>query len=231
MNNKDEIGNSVFSSGVPLHGNLWDKQYLTKETGWDLKGVSPPIKTYIDTLINKNLKILIPGCGNAYEAEYLMQQGFKNVTLIDISSTLINVLKEKFKSQPIRVIHGDFFEHTGDYDLIVEQTFFCAISPSLRERYAVKCFHLLRENGKIAGLLFNTIFEKTGPPFGGNRNDYIKLFNPMFELEQFDTCSNSVKPRAGNELFVEMKKRNIPGEQVLLLSNTDFTNSNSAKKQ
>ncbi len=40
---------------------------------------SPPLKSYIDKLKNKNLKILITGCGNAYEAEWLLQNDFNNV--------------------------------------------------------------------------------------------------------------------------------------------------------
>jgi copper chaperone CopZ len=217
MENK-ELLCCVTACGLPLEANFWDKQYQNNETGWDLKGVSPPIKSYVDTLSDKHISILIPGCGNAYEAEYLLQQGFDNVTLIDISSTLVNALKEKFAGKPINILHGDFFEHSNTYDLIIEQTFFCALNPSLRERYAVKTFQLLKENGKVAGLLFNTVFEKAGPPFGGNREEYVKLFEPLFELKQFDTCTNSVKPRAGNELFIEMQKRNLPAEYVKLFS-------------
>jgi hypothetical protein len=34
--------------------------------------VSLPIKAYIDTLKDKDIAILIPGCGNTYEAAYLL---------------------------------------------------------------------------------------------------------------------------------------------------------------
>jgi hypothetical protein len=44
-----------------------------------------PIKNYIDTLKDKDIAILIPGCGNTYEAAYLLEQGFTNVTVIDIA--------------------------------------------------------------------------------------------------------------------------------------------------
>ena len=61
--------------------NLWIKSIGTTninpiQLGWDLGEVSPPIKSYIDTLEDKNIRILIPGCGNTYEAEYLLEQGF-----------------------------------------------------------------------------------------------------------------------------------------------------------
>ena len=80
----------------PLDQQYWDSQYKAKSTGWDLGEVSPPIKSYIDTLENKNCRILIPGCGNTYEAEYLLQKGFTNVTVIDIAPTLVENIKQKF---------------------------------------------------------------------------------------------------------------------------------------
>lgn len=223
MDKKEQTECCVTTCGLPLNANFWDTQYQNNETGWDLSTVSPPLKSYIDTLTNKNLRILIPGCGNAYEAEYLLQQGFTNVTLIDISATLVNRLQGKLANQPIRIIHGDFFEHTETYDLILEQTFFCALNPSLRERYAAKVYHLLKPEGRVAGLLFNVVFEKAGPPFGGKKEDYVKLFEPLFELNQFDTCTNSVKPRAGNELFIEMVKRDTATTLVKLYAVSGIT--------
>ena len=88
----------------------WDSQYKDKTTGWDIGYVSPPMKTYIDSLTDKNLEILIPGCGNTYEAEYLLQQGFHHVTVIDIAPTLVEKLQSKFAGNPnIHIVLGDFF--------------------------------------------------------------------------------------------------------------------------
>lgn len=211
---KEELQCCVTTSGLPLNANYWDKQYQNNEKGWDLHQVSPPLQSFIDTLTDKSMRILIPGCGNAYEAEYLLSKGFPEVTLIDISSTLVNRLKEKHAGKPIRILHADFFDHNGKYDLILEQTFFCALDPSLRARYVNKCFTLLNESGRVAGVLFNVEFEKSGPPYGGKREDYIKLFEPLFNLLQFDTCKNSIKPRMGNELFIEMEKKKLPFETL-----------------
>ena len=102
--------------------DYWNKQYVEHTTGWDLGEVSPPLKAYVDQLNNKNLCILIPGGGNSYEAEYLIQQGFTDITIIDIAPALIEKLKEKFTNKKaIKIILGDFFQHEGQYDLILEQ--------------------------------------------------------------------------------------------------------------
>ena len=186
-----------------LDKEFWDNKYKNGQTGWDLGEVSPPIKTYIDQLDNKNINILIPGAGNAYEAEYLLEKGFKNITIIDIAPRLVEKLKNKWKDNAnIRILQGDFFEHKGQYDLIIEQTFFCAIDPSQRRKYVRKMKELLKENGKLVGLLFNRHFEG-GPPFGGSKEEYEEMFKQHLVLNVFEIADNSINPRSGMELWID----------------------------
>ena len=186
----------------------WNNQYIGNSTGWDLGEVSPPIKEYIDQLTNKNLRILIPGCGNTYEAEYLLAHQFTNITVIDIAPALVEKLKKKYTSNScIKILLGDFFEHEGEYDLIIEQTFFCAISPTLREKYVAKMKSLLAPNGKLTGVLFDTVFEHEGPPFGGRKAQYVSLFEKHFNLKHFEKCYNSFHKRKETELFISLVKK------------------------
>ncbi len=101
----------------------WDQMYKKGQVGWDIGYVSTPLKEYFDQLVNKSIKILIPGAGNAYEWEDLHSKGFRNVKVIDISSYPIDLLREKHPQSQQDFIHGDFFSHAGKYDLILEQTF------------------------------------------------------------------------------------------------------------
>ncbi len=190
-----------------LNANYWDERYKTNAIGWDMGQVSPPLKTYIDSLGDKNVHILIPGCGNTYEADYLLQKGFTNVTVIDIAPTLVQKLKEKYTgNKHIKIVLGDFFEHLGHYDLILEQTFFCALDPALRKKYKDKMYSLLNPGGKLAGVLFSIQFEEAGPPFGGSKEEYEQLFRDHFEFLRFEPCANSHPKRQGNELFIELEK-------------------------
>ena len=192
-----------------LDQEYWDTQYKTNATGWDLGKISPAIEAFTKTLENKNTRILIPGCGNSYEAEHLLNEGFTNITVIDIAPTLIENLQKKFQNNPnIQIILGDFFEHQADYELIIEQTFFCALPPTMREQYVRKMHELLSDKGKLVGLLFNKTFE-SGPPFGGSQSEYEQLFEPYFEFLQMDLCQNSIKPRANSELFIEFQKKDL----------------------
>jgi len=194
--------------GLPLNADYWDSRYKLNETGWDLQQVSPPLKAYFDQLHNKDIRILIPGCGNAYEAEYLYKKGFKNITLVDIAETLVKRLQQQFAQTTIKVLHKDIFDLKGKFDLIIEQTLFCAIDPMLRKTYVETMHALLAENGKLVGVLFDKEFEKQGPPFGGCKCQYEPLFKPFFEFNTFEKCYNSIDSRAGEELFINFSKKN-----------------------
>ncbi len=206
INTEEKYG--VDGNCIPLDETYWNGQYEANTTGWDLGEVSPPLKAYIDQLANKNLRILIPGCGNTYEAGYLLQQGFTDVTVIDIAPLLVAHLKEKYKGNPhIKIILGDFFHHEGQYDLVLEQTFFCALPPHLRNDYVMKMQELLAPHGKLAGVLFDRAFEQQGPPFGGSKIQYEPMFEKGFMLKKIEPCYNSFIKRKDTELFVILIKK------------------------
>lgn len=191
-----------------LDDNYWSSRYADNTAAWDTGSITSPLKKYFEQLQDKNISILIPGCGNSYEAEYLLQNGFTKITLIDISTVLCKKIEEGFSeylSKGLTIICGDFFRQEGQYDLIVEQTFFCALDISLRKNYAEKMQQLLKPAGKLVGVLFNREFENN-PPFGGSEEEYRKLFEPYFSIEIMEACYNSIEKRAGAELFVIFKK-------------------------
>lgn len=190
-----------------LNKAYWEARWLNNQTGWDIGAVSTPLKTYFDQLTNKQLKILIPGCGNAYEGEYLIKNGFENTFLIDISSNAALHVFERFTGlKKSNFFVDDFFNHQGTYDLIIEQTFFCALHPSQRKLYVEKMHQLLSPNGKLVGVLFNDQLNSDFPPFGGFLEDYKSLFSELFSFKTFEMCKNSIKPRQGRELFINLKK-------------------------
>ena len=189
-----------------LSSQYWNERYKTSNIGWDLGEISPPIKAYIDQLTDKSVQILIPGCGNGYEAEYLCQLGFTNVHVLDFASEPLLDLKKRVPTFPENSLHqDDFFAHEGQYNIIIEQTLFCAIDPSLRTEYVQTIKRLLASNGKLVGVLFNRDFEG-GPPFGGNKTEYEQLFSKEFLSVKMEECYNSVAPRQGSELFVKIVK-------------------------
>ncbi len=195
---------------MDLNEAFWDNRYKTKVTGWDLGKVSTPLKTYFDQLTDKSIKILIPGGGNSYEAECLNKKGFKNVYVVDLSKTALENIKDRVPNFPEKhLIHNDFFKLNMAFDLIIEQTFFCALHPSLRPDYAKKMAELLTKNGKLAGLLFNVPLYQDHPPFGGNKKEYLGYFKPYFNIEIMDRCYKYNKRRKDDELFIKFIKNKL----------------------
>ena len=191
---------------IQLSKDIWNERYHNKETGWDIGHISTPLKEYFDQMLDKDLTILIPGCGNAYEAEYLIQLGFKKVYLIDWAQKALDEFQKRNSKFPANnLICGNFFEHKGIYDLIIEQTFFCAINPSLREDYVVKMKSLLAMNGKLVGLLFNDKLYSNRPPFGGKKSEHLELFSKHFQQVTMEKAYNSIATRKGRELFIVIR--------------------------
>lgn len=191
-----------------LTKQYWNNRYLNNDFSWDIGEVSLPLKTYIEQLNNKELTILIPGAGNAYEAEFLFNKGFKNVVVLDFAEEPLQNIKKRLPDFPKeQLIKQDFFEHKGQYDLIIEQTFFCAIDPSLRKQYVSQMYNLLKPKGRLVGLLFNDPLNDDKPPFGGNIKEYQTLFSESFDIKTLEPCFNSIKPRNGKELFIILEKK------------------------
>lgn len=194
---------------MALDRTFWETRYQVGDTGWDLGGPSAPLKAYIDQLRDKDLRILIPGAGRAYEAEYLHRHGFPNVTVIDLTEAPYADLLARCPDFPKdHLLVGDLFQHEGQYDRIIEQTCFCAIDPALRAAYVKKACELLVQGGKLVGVLFDDPkpAKGEGPPFGGSRAEYESLFKPHFPQVTFTPCHNSIPPRAGRELWMNAPK-------------------------
>lgn len=199
---------SGYKNGRRLGRDFWDNNWLSGRTGWDIGHASPPITEYMHQYQNKDASILIPGCGNAYEVEFLADNGYTDITLLDISPVAVKIASSKFKHlTQIKIICENFFKYQGKHDLIIEQTFFSAILPEQRTEYVKHAHSLLNDNGKIIGVLFDRTFPHQGPPFGGNSFEYKSLFEPLFDIRVMDTCYNSIPPRADSEVFIHLIKK------------------------
>lgn len=190
---------------INLNENYWTERYRNGYTGWDIGHASPPLVQYLDQIDDRKIRVLIPGAGNGYEAAEAYRMGFMDLHLLDISEIPLQRFASQFPDFPKnQIYHADFFEHEGKYDLILEQTFFCALDPSLRVDYCKKVNELLKPNGKLVGVLFGIEFERSGPPFGGKIADYRSLFEQYFEIKKLEPCFNSIPPRAGSEIFIQL---------------------------
>jgi len=192
---------------LQINKSYWENLYKNNQLGWDIGYISTPLKEYIDQLTDKNLKILIPGSGIGYEAEYLYNKGFLQTFYLDYSKAAVKNFKKKSPEFPAEnIIEKDFFEQQGNYDLILELAFFTSIIPEEREKLADKIFRLLKPGGKYVGVFFNHEFKLNEPPFGAMKETYLELIKDKFKVKTFKIAYNSIKPRAGRELFFIFEK-------------------------
>ncbi len=192
-----------------LNKTFWENRYRDGQTGWDIGYPAPALTAYIDQLADTNSRILVPGAGRGYEAAYLWQQGFRNLTVLDIATRPLQAVRAKIPDLPeANTVQADFFAwQGGPFDLILEHTFFCAIPPGRRPDYARAMHRLLAPGGRLAGLLFDFPLTGSGPPFGGSKAEYEGLFAPYFTLKRLERATNSIAPRAGTELFFIFEKK------------------------
>lgn len=191
-----------------LNKSYWEDRYQNKEDFWNAKSITTPLKAYIDQLEDKSIQVLVPGVGHGHELVYLHKQGFTESVGVDFTTI---AFEQTIENEPSiskdAVVIADFFQHQGKYDLILEQTFFCSLPVVKRKDYVQKMHELLQPEGKLVGLLFDTTFEHDTPPYGGDKDEYLALFEPYFTIEVMERAFNSIKPRQDRELFIILKKK------------------------
>lgn len=193
-----------------LDEEYWNLRYINHQTNWDIGFPSPAIVKWLDNQQNLDLKILIPGAGLGHEVRYAFHKGFNHIYYMDYADHAIKSFKKRCPNFPEEhILTGDFFNLplNNYFDIIIEQTFFCAQKPSNREDYVTKIHDLLKSDGKLIGLLFETEFDKDGPPFGGRKSDYQNLFDKKFDILKMAKSNLSIPPREGLEIWIDLLKK------------------------
>ena len=190
-----------------LDSEYWNNRYIQNQTGWDMGMPSPPLMEYLRSSVDKDARILLPGAGNAHEAAQAFREGYQHVYVIDWAQRAKEMFLKRFQDSPeSQYICGDFFSHSGRYDCILEQTFFCALDPVLRAKYVMKMAELLAPTGVLAGVWFDIEMEG-GPPYGGSMDEYKALFSPYLHILKAENCRNSITARKGKEVFLLLEIR------------------------
>ena len=170
---------------------FWESRYRDNVVPWDAGKVPAALQEYARNL-SPGARVLIPGCGSAYEAAYLSDKGF-DVLAIDFSPAAVKVAKKNLGRFGNIVRLADFFafDFGQPFDVVYERAFLCALPPRMWPQYAPRTAHLLRPGGELAGFFF---FQKTerGPPFGTSPDALHALLDPGFELVEDKTVTDSI---------------------------------------
>ncbi len=80
--------------------NHWENVFKTKDTT-QVSWYQPKPETSLNLIKNlgltKSSRIIEIGSGDSFLADYLLQEGFKDITLLDISDTALNTIKQRLK--------------------------------------------------------------------------------------------------------------------------------------
>jgi SAM-dependent methyltransferase len=185
--------------------DFWDTRFRSGVTPWDAGGVPPLFSAFLEG--KPALKVLVPGCGTGYEIRELAERGH-DVLGIDFSEAAVAAARAFLGPLASRVRRADFFELSGEFDLVYERAFLCALPRALWPRWAQHMAELVRPGGELAGFFFLDQNEK-GPPFGITPQGLEALLDAAFTRE-VDTPvdpARSIPVFAGKERWQVWKRK------------------------
>jgi SAM-dependent methyltransferase len=203
-----------FLKVTDLSPAAWNERYSQGDTPWDLSGPTPEFQRLLDEgALPAKGRVLVPGGGRGHDAILFAQRKYE-VDLVDFAPAAIEAaLQEASRAKAVVYAYRqNFFDlsavgyHQAAYDILLEYTFFCAIAPAERPRYAAAAAQLVKPGGLLVGLFFPLKMNKLGPPFEVSEAEVRKLFAPHFEVT-ISKPHASVKPRAGNEFLGLLRKK------------------------
>lgn len=192
-----------------LPAGMWEERYQTGETGWDLGGPPPALVALIEDLGETGLRVLVPGAGRAHDAIAWARAGH-HVTAVDYAPSAVAAAQANAAEAGVQltVAEVDLFDlpasFIGAFDLVWEQTCYCAILPKQRDAYVAAMAQVLHPGGRFFGLLWNH-GKPDGPPFDVTPEDVRERFPPAFEVVRTDPVRQSV-PSRENEFLVEARR-------------------------
>ena len=194
---------------------FWQKKYSAENIPWDTKTTTPALINSVDSSNSKKIAIL--GCGYSKDSAFLAKKGH-SVYPIDFAMKPIeylNNIKIREGLSTLFPIREDIFNLNKRYsiffDILIEYTCFCAISPQRRREYVELASSILKKDGKVIALFFpierqDEDIDK-GPPFYVDLDDTLSMFENKFNIIKIDKNPDSIKPRRGFEALVIMDKK------------------------
>ncbi len=195
---------------TPL-SEYWQERYESGDTPWEKDGPHPALRTWLNTLPPGTFRTaVVPGCGFGAEVRELAVHGI-HATGLDMAPAAIEAAATKTGPGNLCYVHGSIFspppEIHGTFDLAVEHTCFCAISPADRRDYVRGILNLLRPGGLFFAIFYrNPAHPPPGPPFRVEDAEIEDLFGAHFRLEDSWIPAETFPGREGREEIRLLRK-------------------------
>ncbi|XP_043707914.1 EEF1A lysine methyltransferase 4 [Telopea speciosissima] len=106
--------------------SYWDNRYAQDTGPFDWYQKYPSLAPLLHMYVRRDHRILVVGCGNAVFSEGMVDDGFRDVVNIDISSVVIEAMQKKYQDRPeLKYIKmdvrdmGDF--ESGYFDAVIDK--------------------------------------------------------------------------------------------------------------
>lgn len=183
----------------PATPTFWDVRFREKRTPWDAGSSPPDLERYL-TETRGGGRVLIPGCGSAYEVRSFSDKGYE-VVAIDFSQAAVETAKAVLGPWHTAVVLGDFFTHdfgARPFDIVYERGFLASLPRKMWADYAARVAELLRPEGRLIGF-FVYGEQQGGPPFCLKERELAGLLGGKFERIDEAAVTTSVPVFAGRE--------------------------------
>lgn len=145
----------------------WQKVYQTKDTtkvGWHQPKPQISLDFIGKTRISKDASILDVGGGDGKLVDHLLEEGFQDISILDISETALEKIKLRLRASQdqIKFTVSDIveFEPSGKFDLWHDRAVFHFLTDPLDQR---KYRSLVECSIPSGGYLIVATFSKSGP--------------------------------------------------------------------
>lgn len=189
--------------------NFWSDIYRNEQPGWELGQENPALGAILPQIKLSKSRVLVLGCGSGHDAAFFARNGHV-VTAVDFSQEAVQRTRANYGSlENLKILQADAFRLPsaldGQFDLVFEHTFYCAISPERRNE-AVKLWkRMLHDQGHLLGIFF-AMEKRKGPAFGGSEWEIRERLKKHFSYLFWTRWRNSIERRRGSELIVFARK-------------------------
>jgi SAM-dependent methyltransferase len=184
---------------------FWSSKYKEHTTPWDLGTHNPGIEALVTKAKLMPSQICVLGAGRAHDAAFLAKIGH-HVTAVDFCPEAIAEAKSLYGEIErlnfvCQDVHTFAKENPGRFDIVVEHTLYCAITPKDRSKLVRSWKALLNERGYLLGVFF-VMDRPEGPPYGGSEWEIKKRLITNFDFYYWFRFRKSEDWRKGCELCV-----------------------------
>lgn len=196
----------------PADPEFWDLRYGARFAPWDAGRVPEQLRAFVEGA-GAPRRVLVPGCGSAWEVGYLAERGW-DVLGIDFSEAAVQAAAAVLGRHAARVRRADFFApiEGAPFDVVYERAFLCALPRRLWPAWGRRVADLVAPGGLLAGYFYFDAGSR-GPPFPlHSQGELAQLLGGAFIRTEDAPVDDSIPVFQGRERWQVWQRQATPGQ-------------------